>query len=244
LALVARTMKGSAHWLLAVSLLALSSSVSAQLRVSDSIVNMTAEQQRSTIELTNTGASSLTVQLELHRVIDPGTVIGGDEVTQAAIDAPVRLNESQLEIGPGQSRSVIVHQSPRSLEHDDVYRLHVKPAIPAHSNGMNIVLNYNLLLFVRPLNADSRVRLNRRHDELTLSNDGNSNAQLSSLLVCDESSNECQPLPTQRLYANQQWQVPVPSHFDVETTVIYGLHSFIEERRRTRFRAPTLTASQ
>lgn len=208
---------------IAIALMALSGGVPsayAQLLIDNPVIEMRTDEGLRSIALRNTGGAAVQVTLELEQVLSPATAKPYDEYTVPANRNGVKITPQTLEIPSHGSAEALVQRTLKELTTDEVYRLKVKPVRVPDSSP--IVLNYDLLLLVRPKQAAPSISLKRTSMGMALVNQGNSNALLSSMQLCDLSIDDCQTLSTQRLYANERWIIPVPKHFDTEHLVLHA----------------------
>jgi len=221
----------------------MSSATVAQLQVSETVINMDASQDQHSLELTNQGSTPLNVQVDLREVIRPNGSGHDDELTAPVPEGVLRVEPANLTLDAHETASFVIHHAPRQLATDAVYRVLVTPS-QTQQQGMNIHLNYHLLLFVRPQQAVAKVGLKRRNNKLAMINYGNSNVRLTSLSLCDESIDVCESLPDQRLYSKQRWPLIVPASFNIEHTTLYTAQRFGKQQRSIRYRTPSKKANQ
>lgn len=193
-------------------------SAHAQLVINEPVIEMHAGDASEKVEFRNTGDTTLFVTLDLQQVISPATSNPVNERTVPAEAKGISVNPQMLEIPAHQSAYAQVQRAVNEIDTDEVYRLRVKPVRSEASSS--IVLNYDLLLLVRPEKASPSISLKRTSSGVALVNLGNSNALMSSMQLCDQSIDACHSLSTQRLYANERWSVPVPKHYDMNHLVL------------------------
>jgi len=226
----------------------------AQLWVQDSVINMGSLEQSRAIELSNSSNQPLRVQINLTEVLNPESNRDDTETTAPVSSALISLETSSLIIPPMANAKVVIQNTSRLIDQEEVYRLSIKPQYSAPdaqpidrdvraNSGMNILLNYSLLLFVKPQDATARVRLHRHDKTLSLVNNGNSNVKMKSIAICDASTEACQTLPTKRLYAKQRWILSVPLGFDFEHTFVQTVQSHEDGFRKIHYTVPTASAN-
>ena len=216
----------------------------AQLKVSESVIELHASDEITTIELSNTGKDSIQVTMDLNAVLAPGIVENGKEDIRPANAEILRIEPNAFEIAPNTSQTVTVHHTARNLIEDEIYRLRVTPELKQPQNGMNIRLSYDLLLMIRPDVSVPKIRLRTSNDNLSFVNIGNSNALLSSIQVCDELVGDCQSLPSSRLYTKQILPLTIPTQFNINHTVIKTVQSHLDQRNEINYHVPTVTVSR
>lgn len=217
--------------LAASTLLCLSGGAAAQLKVSESVIEMDSNQTRTNLVLSNLGGSAVQVSINLQQVMEPGSSYPINEVTTPAHAAVLTLEPSLADIPPGQSLSVEIKHTARKLTDDEVYRVLVTPTqtqaatdvngdTNTRAGGMNIVLNYDLLLLIRPEHSTPDIRVSQTSDGIKLVNQGSTNTLLKSVQLCDESTGACHQLPAMRLYAKQHMDLTFPVDYTLEHTVV------------------------
>lgn len=216
----------------------------AQLKVSDSVIEMRASDQSTTIEMSNTGSAPLQVSIDLSAVLAPGILGPSNEITHAAQSESMHIEPNNFEILPNQIMSVKVHRTARDLDSDEIFRMRVTPTSKQSQSGMNIRLSYDLLVMVRPDKSSPDIRLSKTYDEIALVNFGNSNALLSSMQMCDELIGHCQSLPNLRLHTRQILPLPIPPEFDLNHTVIKTVQTHRTQAEQINYRLPTVSVSR
>jgi len=207
----------------------------AQLLINEPVIDMRSDERLRAVEFRNTGDTAVRVSLDLEHVVSPATSNPYNEYTVPADQNGVIVTPQVLVIPSQGTAQATVQRSLKDLDTDEVYRLKVKPIREPSSSP--IVLNYDLLLLVRPQKASASISLKRTASGIALINRGNSNALMSSMQLCDLSIDDCQALSTQRLYANERWTVPVPEHFDVDHLVLRAEQIHQSSSQRIEYRA-------
>lgn len=101
-------------------------------------------------------------------------------------------------------------------EQEKIYRIVVKPVIQGVDSdkqqkmALKILVGYEALVIVRP--KDSRVELTatRKGNSITITNAGNTNANLQSGIQCNAVGGDCQELGVARIYAGESWTTNLP----------------------------------
>jgi len=88
------------------------------------------------------------------------------------------------------------------------------------------------------------IKLKTTNDGIALVNQGNSNALLSTLQMCDELMGSCESLPNLRLYTRQIFPLPVPEAFNLHHTVIKTTQTYRSHSDQIDYRVPTVTVSR
>jgi len=235
------TLMTFTNWVSASAIVAglcLAAPAHAQLRISESVIEMHASDSLRQVDFHNDGEQAVHVTLELQRVVSPATSNPFNEHTIPADADVLTITPSLLHIPAKQSVKALVRRAVTQLDTDEVYRLQVKPM--RKPNASPIVLNYDMLLLVRPNKASPSVFLKRTPSGLSLVNVGNSNALMSSMQLCDQSIDACEALSAQRLYAKQRWSIPVPEHFNVDHLILHAEQVHQLNREVLEYRANQL----
>ena len=75
-----------------------------------------------------------------------------------------------------------------SKDRERVYRVTVKPVVgqlSSEGSGLKLLVGYDVLVLVRPLEVNPHVRGTRSGDQLTLKNDGNVSVELVDGKECE-----------------------------------------------------------
>ena len=217
-------------WILGVGVIAfwavLCSPSQARLGVSPVIVDFQPEQpQNADIELFNDGPERVYV------VVEPSEIKGAGTPTEQRIQVrdPKLLGllavPSRLILEPGQRKFLRIVMLDEPASYDRIYRVTVKPVtgeVEAPVTGVKILVGYDLLVIQRPKQPKADIKASRSGTALTLTNDGNTNAELFNGRACDAGTIHCNDLPGHRLYAGASWTVPIIASGNVEYTVKTG----------------------
>jgi Mat/Ecp fimbriae periplasmic chaperone len=103
-------------------------------------------------------------------------------------------------------------------ETDQIYRVAVKPVIqdivsPTQRMAIKVLIGYETIIIARPKNAKIDLVGERKGTSLTLTNNGNTNANIQYGNQCNALGAECQKIKTARIYAGQTWKTTLP-HID------------------------------
>ncbi|MDO6414996.1 hypothetical protein Q4F19_11445 [Sphingomonas sp. BIUV-7] len=112
---------------------------------------------------------------------------------------------------------------------DRIWRVIVKPVagpVSAPVTAIKVLIGYDVLVILRPETLQSGLKGQRQGNALTLTNGGNTNVEVYEGKVCSPAApTDCQPLPSRRLYAGEQWQQALPREGDVQYRVAIGTQS-------------------
>lgn len=166
-------------------------------------------------------AANLYLEVEPYRVINPGA----EDQSLIAIeldDDPEFLASPNRVIVAPQGRSIV---RMLNLNFDGkeelVYRVNLIPVTPPvelSDNGeadieskLEVVVAYQVLVIVLPLNARANVVASRSGNIATFGNTGNSNYLLTDGEQCDPANPAvCQVLEDRRVYPGNDWQLSLP----------------------------------
>jgi P pilus assembly chaperone PapD len=101
------------------------------------------------------------------------------------------------------------------IDKDVIYRVVVKPVIQGVDEykkrvAIKVLVGYDALVIVRPAGAKVDLVGERKGNALTLTNKGNTNANLQGGQQCDDIGNNCKDLNVTRIYAGQSWTITLP----------------------------------
>lgn len=201
---------------IAVSLGLLSPSPAcAELVLSELIVDLQPGQPaREDVEVWNNGPDRSFVSVEPREIVDPSLP------TQHARRDPdpeklgLLVSPARMILEPGERKLIRIAALTRDAAHEHVYRVTVKPvtgAIQADNSGLKVLVGYDLLVLVRPLQPAPRVSGVRAGHTLTFSNSGNVSVEIVDGRQCDTGHAHCAELPGKRLYPGASWSVELPS---------------------------------
>ncbi len=160
-------------------------------------------QPRDDIEITNSGAETLYVQIEPNRIHDPGTAQEKRVLYRDPAELGLLVTPSRLVIPPGQTQVARLAVVDPAKDADKVYRLTVRPVVGevrSTETAIKVVIAYDVLVILRPPNPKADLKTERAGRKMTLSNTGNSSILLSQGKQCDASGANCQTIPPFRLY--------------------------------------------
>lgn len=101
-------------------------------------------------------------------------------------------------------------------EQEKIYRIVVKPVIQGVESdkqqkmALKILVGYEALVIVRPKASKVELTATRKGNSITITNSGNTNANLQSGVQCDALGSDCQELGVARIYAGQSWTTSLP----------------------------------
>jgi len=189
--------------------------------------------RRDDIKITNTGSETLFVLVEPAQILDPGT----KQQKRLSVRDPGKfgllVTPNRFVLKAKQSKILRIVVLKPAEDKDRIYRLSVKPIlgnVEAQQTAVKVVFGYDVLVVVRPATGKAAVSAKRQGKSITFSNAGTTSALLTNGKQCDNAGKNCADVPPKRLYAGNNWTVPLK----YETPVEY----YITERtdiRKERF---------
>jgi len=191
------------------------------------------ESTREDVEISNPGSDPLYVQIVPTVVSEPGTEVEERTPIANPRDAGLLVTPNKLIIPPGATKSVrFVKLGPSPYER--VYRIAAKPVsagVEAEQSGLKVLIGYEILAIVYPINKKPDIQVERDGHTLTVRNEGNTNVLLREGYQCeqpDQPVEECTPLPGKRMYPGNEWVVDLPHDLPVTYYQSVGTRNFVE----------------
>lgn len=211
-------------FLLGLAALALPAAASAELVLSQLVVDLGSRQgQRADVEVWNNSDERAYVTAEPSEIVDAGKP-GETRLTE--VDPEKRgllVAPSRMILEPGQRRLIrITPIGPRGSQ-ERVYRVTVKPvagALSAEDSGLKLLIGYEVLVLLRPAYVRPGLSATRSGSRLTVRNDGNASVELVNGKQCRPAKAPCIELPGKRLYAGAEWSQELPWSGPVDYTVL------------------------
>ncbi len=211
--------------LIAASVAAPLSSAHGELVLSQLVVELAPnERARADVEIWNSGADRAFVAVDPREMIDPGTTRESSKIDPDPEKLGLLVSPERILLEPGQRRLLRI----ASLEANDrerVYRVTVKPVVgelSSDSSGLKVLVGYDVLVLVRPLEAKPHVSGTRSGSGLTLRNDGNVSVELVDGKACGSSNQACTELPGGRLYAGAEKTVQITAGAKIDYKLKIG----------------------
>lgn len=181
-------------------------------------------QPRADVVIRNESADRYYISVSPVEVADPGA----ENESRTDESDPEKLgllvSPNRLVIDPGGMRSLRIVSLNSALTTDRVYRVKVVPQVGeiqaadpgAGNRGVSVKLltAYDLLVTVRPSRPKAELVATRTPAGLTIRNNGNTNTLLFEGRACKEgvkpgASADCEDLGANRVYAGNEWIVPI-----------------------------------
>ena len=195
---------------------------SAELTVSQLIVELRSDAPTADIEIVNDSPERSYVAVEPREIVEPGSAGERPFVSPDPERLGLIASPSRMILEPRQRRTVRLAAIAGELPRERVYRVTVKPVageLASEQSGLKLLVGYDLLVLVRPKTPVLGLVAKRGERGLTLTNNGNASVELSEGKQCDRTGVSCQALPSKRLYAGASWTQPFSSNASGEYRV-------------------------
>jgi P pilus assembly chaperone PapD len=180
---------------------------------------------RDDVVVQNPGKEPLFVVVEPFRVMDPGKPTEQRVEYRDPGELGLLVTPNRFVVQPGQRKVVRFAIIEPAIEEDKIYRVTLKPVVgnvQSSTTAVKVVFGYDLLIIVRPPNAQANISSRREGGKLIVENTGNTNALLSQGKQCDAGGENCVELPPKRMYPGATWEVPLERDTPIEYYVTSG----------------------
>ena len=174
---------------------------------------------REDVEIWNSDQERAYVAVEPAEIMNPGRPDQSRRQEPDPLKLGLLVAPSRMILEPGQRKLVRIAALGAEPSRERVYRVTVKPVsgpLASDSSGLKLLVGYDVLVLVRPNQAQPEVVGTRSGRTLSLSNGGNVSVELTAGRQCD--AGHCVDLPGKRLYAGAQWTLELPSEGPVDYT--------------------------
>ncbi|MGI9328636.1 MAG: fimbrial biogenesis chaperone [Pseudomonadales bacterium] len=216
-------------------LLLAAASTQANMVLSNAIVHFEpGAPSRQDVEITNTGAEPLYVQIEPKAVLDPGTEQESREVIVDPREFGLLVTPNRLVIAPGASRAIRLVNIGGHDEHERIFRITARPVageLQAKSSGLKILIGYEVLAIVYPAKAEPQLDVERKGRQLLVRNVGNTNVLLQEGFQCEDPKlpdEACTSMSGRRMYPGNEWQSELPHDLPVRFYQSVGTRNSVE----------------
>jgi P pilus assembly chaperone PapD len=177
---------------------------------------------RQDIEVWNNGPDRAYVAVE------PGEIVNAGQPSQERRTDPdpenlgLLVSPARMILEPGQRKLIRVADLAPASDKERVYRITVKPQVGqvvSASNGLKVLVGYDVLVLVRPATPRPDIVANRSGDTASFRNSGNVSVELIDGKQCDSSGKSCVDLPGKRLYPGAEWSEQLKPGYHAEYTV-------------------------
>lgn len=209
--------------------------LSADMVISQSIIYFGQDgSNQEDIQIENVGSEPLYIKVTPHIVKNPGT----DKQERVAYDDPTEagllVSPNRLVIKPG-SRKLLrfVNLNSNSTE-EKVYRVSVTPVVGQledNQTGVKIVIGYEVLVLVPPVNGKEELVYARAGKSLQIENKGTQNILVREGIQCEANvtdENECTVIPGKRLYPGNKWNAELAHNLPVKLYLKKGKENSIK----------------
>jgi len=203
-------------WLL---LLVIATPLHAEMLLNKGILNFYAGSSiREDVEVTNAGTDTLYLSTTVFKINHPETNNPERVELTNPRTAGILASPNKLVIAPGKKKIIRVIVRQAATDKDQVYRIKIMPHAPPITTsdnsskkqvGVKVLIGYELLAFIRPINHQAILDVNRQGQQLDLVNNGNTNVVIRTIKQC-QSDDNCKEVKGKRLYAGQSWSVKLP----------------------------------
>ena len=199
---------------------------SAEISLSQLIVDLSSNARARDVEIYNDSDERAFVVIEPREIINPGQI---SESTRKSPDPEALgliVSPRKIILEPRQRRLIRLADIGADRQRERVYRVMVKPQvgqITSQSSGLKLLVGYDMLVLVRPDNAEEpSLAAKRVYGQLVITNNGNASVELDAGKQCDAREANCRDLGGKRLYAGASWTVDAPmttpARFKVKTS--------------------------
>jgi len=209
--------------LLAVSILLAAAPARAELVLSELIVDLqSGKHVRDDVEVWNKSDERAFVAVEPRQILNASLASQSERRDPDPEKLGLLVSPTRMILEPGQSKLLRIATLAPANNREQVYRVTVKPVIAgvnARDSGLKILVGYDLLVLVRPLQALPNITANRSGRTLTFNNQGNVSVEIVEGKQCISSRADCKELPGKRLYPGASWTVELGSDLPAQYTL-------------------------
>ncbi|WP_444932196.1 hypothetical protein ACJJIF_10660 [Microbulbifer sp. SSSA002] len=166
---------------------------------------------RDDIVVVNPDQQNLYLKTEVFRVDNPGRVNESRVRVLNPDEFKLLVSPAKAVLAPGEKRRFRLVALDRDLKQEQVYRVTFKPVVgevKSDQTALKILIAYQALVFVQPLDGHYQVELIEKEGVHQLINSGNINVELVEVQYCP-TEGECQALSqVGRLYAGTSIKLP------------------------------------
>jgi P pilus assembly chaperone PapD len=209
--------------LLALSILLAAAPARAELVLSELIVDLqSGKHVRDDVEIWNKSDERAFVAVEPRQILNPSLASQSERRDPDPEKLGLLVSPTRMILEPGQRKLLRIATLAPANNREQVYRVTVKPVIAgveARDSGLKILVGYDLLVLVRPLQALQNITANRSGRTLTFNNQGNVSVEIVEGKQCTSSRADCKELPGKRLYPGASWTVELGSDLPAQYTL-------------------------
>ena len=213
---------------------AIAAPAAADMVLSDVIVDLQAPgEMRHDVDVRNDGDETLYVQVDVQRVPDPAVDASGRVPETDPRTAGLLASPRRLAVPPGERKRVRLVARKVPTDDDLVYRVGFVPkeneAQTEEAMAFKVLIGYEVLVLVRPPDAEPELVVQRDGRKLHVENRGRSSTLVRKLEYCESlPSGACEELPGNRLYAGEVWDVELPGEGAVRMHQTYRTENSVQ----------------
>jgi len=177
---------------------------------------------RQDVEVWNNGPDRAYVAIEPAEIVNAGQPSQQRRTEPDPEKLGLLVSPARMILESGQRKLVRVADLLPPSDRERVYRITVKPQvgpIASASSGLKVLVGYDVLVLVRPLDARANVSFARSGDTATFRNSGNVSVELINGRQCDSGDKSCSELPGKRLYPGAEWNESLNPGYHAEYTL-------------------------
>ena len=169
------------------------------------------EPNREDLEIQNVGDDPLYVQITPKIVHKPGTDKQAREIFDNPKEAGLLVSPNKLIVPPKGRKLLRFVNLNKNPQEERVYRVSVTPVVgdlTAKQSGVKLLIGYEVLVLVHPINGNFELTHQRTANQLTVSNHGTQNVLLRKGTQCApgiEDEALCTQVAGKRLYPGNTW---------------------------------------
>ena len=184
---------------------------SAELVISQLVVELDPQSRTVDVEVLNASSERSFVAVEPREILAPGTDEERAEFTPDPGALGLLVSPQRLILEPNQRRMVRIAALGEQPARERIYRVTIKPVagdVSGSESGLKLLVGYDLLVIARPPIREVDVAVSRSGGDILITNRGKSSVELIEGKTCDWSGGNCRALPNKRLYAGATWRQP------------------------------------
>jgi P pilus assembly chaperone PapD len=194
----------------------------ADIVLSELIVDLQpGKQVRDDIEIWNNSPDRSFIAVEPREIVDASLPTQSVRRDPDPEKLGLLVSPARMILEPGQRKLIRVAALSSDAAREHIYRVTVKPVVgkvEASDSGLKLLVGYDVLVLVRPLQPLAEVRATRSGGDLMFRNSGNVSVEIVDGRQCSVDG-QCRDLPGKRLYPGASWTVPLQSDRPAEFTL-------------------------
>lgn len=190
--------------------LLLAAPASAELALSQLVVELPPASKASDVEVFNDSAERMFVVADPREILNAGMPDEQSRITPNPDDLGLLISPRRMILEPGQRRTLRVARLKPELAKERIFRVTVKPVVgdvTSSDSGLKLMVGYDVLVIARPATSRTDIVVSRSAKAVAISNRGNASVELGEGMRCSTEVKTCEPLPPKRLYAGASWQL-------------------------------------